>query len=271
MSTFLRYYRGPPEGLEFVLSHESSEIYNLSDDQNSYPALATALRGYASQKCYSIPSQWDSVIRKLIRRGDDLHARLPPFKTSQCPFRRSHSDCSCAAQAYLTPLDKLFHRITDPFKAREAGSRWLSILSSEGCDVAAYLEKERDLHAAQSQMIVPYAKSARQLVFELGKSPCISWRWWHDPSDSAYLLFEEFTNWNLYGRFTNLRLSWPFCYQIWSVFPSSFESCRKEAERLQELAQRRADRRWWKRAARLDQLEGPNHVSPMPGCWPEAE
>lgn len=279
MTYFFDRYCGAPEGVEIMLSQESCEVYNLDDHPSLYPVLATALREYAAH------SQWEPIIRKLIRRGDDFHAQIQGFThfCPKCPFMRDYFNCPCVVQACVTPLDEMFRATADPFEARDMGDKWLNILSSEGCDVRAYLEKERMLHTPQSQLITSNRYHPKQLVIELGEIPTVSWRWWYDPSCSAYLFHEEFANWNIHHNDSDpwsrpkWTETWPFEYSKWDdpferfeeYIPYKGDQMYYEWKEHQDLAQSRAEKRLRKRAAKLGQLGGQEQNPPMPGGWPD--
>ena len=75
VSHYFQGYRGPPEGAELILSEYPVQYdrRSLDDDYygKGYPTLAAILRAYARE-----PSPWESILRALIRRGADLHARV---------------------------------------------------------------------------------------------------------------------------------------------------------------------------------------------------
>lgn len=275
MTWFFADYHGAPEGVQFMLSQESCEIYDLNDDPSLFPVLATALRGYA------VHSHWDPVIRKLIRRGDDLHAQFRKH-TCLCPSISQCLNCFCGSRRCVTPLDRMLGKIADPFEAKDVGNAWLNILPSEGCDVRVYLEKEETLHTAQSQMISSGNDyHLKQLVIELGANPSVSWRWWYDPSCSAYLVHEEFANWNIHHEDqspwfrSEWTETWPFEYSESAdpfdrhkgYIPHKGDEMYDEWKKLHDLAQSRAENRLKKRAAKLGLLGGQENSS-MPGGWP---
>ena len=277
MTLFLAEYHGAPEGVQFMLSRESCDNYDLNDDPSIFPVLATALRGYG------VDSKWDPVIRKLIRRGDDLHAPFGLY-TYSCPSKSECLNCSRGMHVPVTSLDRMFGETEDPFEARDIGNAWLNILSSEGCDVRAYLEKEKTLHTAVSQMIASgNGYHLKQLVIELGANPSVSWRWWYDPCCSAYLILEEFANWKIHHNDPDPWLrsewteTWPFEYSKWadpfirymSYTPRKGDEMYDEWKELHDLAQSRAENRLRKRAAKKGQLGGQEQSSSIPGSWPD--
>lgn len=149
MISFFAGYHGAPEGMDLMLSQGSFEAYSLTYDPSPFPILVTALRGYAAD------SQWEPIIRRLIRRGHDLHAPIVHGPCSCIPIP-DHFNCFCGLPSFVRPLDGMFQAAVDPFEAIDMGDAWLDILSSEGYDVRAYLEKERILHRPSSQLIRPH-------------------------------------------------------------------------------------------------------------------
>ena len=151
MSNFWEHYTGPVEGAEFMFSQGliPSE-FDVSDDDNDFPPLATALREYSTE-----PSRWDSFIRLLLRKRADLHTPVP--RNSGLEINQIDRDLGypCKILKYGTPLDELFAKTQTPFGGEAAANGWLQILSSEGYDVGSYLEGEQALHAAQMQLTGP--------------------------------------------------------------------------------------------------------------------
>ena len=199
-----------------------------------------------------------------------------------CPSIPGYLDCSCGMQKCVAPLDTMFRAIEDPFEARDVGNAWLNILSSEGCDVS-YLEEEKTLHTAQSQITPSGSRcQLRQLLIELGESLSVSWRWRYDPNCSAYLVQEEFASWNIHHNDPDPWFrpewteTWPFEYseragpfdRYKGYIPGKGDEMYNEWKRLHKLAQRRAENRLWKRAAKLGLLGGRKQDAPMPGSWP---
>ena len=241
LSHLLRRYQGPPEGPESLFFSDSIHLPTLCnvDDVLDYPLLATALK-----KNVHSP-EWTPLIRKLLRRGCDVHA----------PVRRRYA---CSG----TPLDELF-ALSTPFESQVAADDWLKLLASEGYDVKAYLEKEKALHASQSYFTYP-----RQLCFELDRdSPTVHWERWINPDSSASLLREEFKHGLIsMAKFRlerdNWEESWP--YDGLDVRHWPYAYTRPAKPRKQE----RAERRMQKKAKKLARANRKHNHSRMPGAWP---
>ena len=117
------------------------------DGRDSFPLLATALRGYGAQG-----PEWEGFLQLLLRKRVGLHSQVPRDLENITEFDPTYP---CEISKYGTPLDELFARTETPFRGEVAADRWLQILSSEGYDVVAYLEEESALHAQQMQFSFP--------------------------------------------------------------------------------------------------------------------
>lgn len=127
---------------EFLYSNN----YVPSGDEEIFPFLVTAFRGFVRN-----PSQWESLLRRLLRNKPDLHSRVP----RACYLGKGET-FPCEVSEYRTPLDELLGQIETPFEAEEIADRWLQVLLGEGFDVVAYLEEEYALHAQQMRLTVPW-------------------------------------------------------------------------------------------------------------------
>lgn len=145
----MTYWRMPVEAAEFILSQDiiPSEPDDF-DDEEVFPVIATALREFGRD-----PSQWESFLRLHLREHADLHSPVPRRRTNLDEI--SESMLPCRVLEYGTPLDELFAWTWTPFEGEAIVRRWLQVLSSEGFDLGAYLEKEFALHEEQMQFIRP--------------------------------------------------------------------------------------------------------------------
>ena len=263
--------------------------------EDLYPALGAALCGYGAHiadksvlRDFSTPAYlatWESIIRKLLHIGVDVHA--PVLRDDFLHSFQSES-YPCTLSQYGTPLDELFTYTTTAGEAKEVADAWLQILSTEGIDILTYLEKEKALHATQAMFTCPglcYYYLPRQLVFNLGEAPSVHAYWWIDPECSTFLIRQEFKDTNIItGKGDNTLLEWqqydttywkrkwPIDYPRWSNILEPWILGGKEHatwKRLSERAQERADRRWHKKARKAARLTGARVHSSMPGAWPE--
>ena len=189
------WYCGPLEGVEFLLSQHVIQYdfcYAKKKMQSINAALGPALREYALN-----PHRWEPLLRTLIRMGIDPHAPVPRKYTP------GHSHVQF--NGYCTALDEVFLETETPFEAESMAHGWLQILSSEGKDVFAYLEREKELHSRQGQITMPsrlFFKShecqyqvPRMLHYVMDKnSPSARWEWYIDSSSSISKLRREFAH-----------------------------------------------------------------------------
>lgn len=114
----------------------------------------------------------------------------------------------------------------------------------------------------------------RQLIYQWGSTPSISWDWWIDPSSSTYLIREEFKYMSmLCEEFltppNDWATLWPLRYPAWSDHYQCYESIDESYRRLlYELAQERANRRWEKKMLKAARAQGLKKQDRMPGAWP---
>ena len=115
----------------------------------------------------------------------------------------------------------------------------------------------------------------RQLIYQWGSNPSVSWDWWIDPNSCAYLVREEFKHLDILGPdfewpWNEWTLSWPLRFPAWSDHFQSYElpSTRSERQPLYDLAQKRANRRWEKKAMKAVRAQGLKKRDRMPGAWP---
>ena len=273
ISRFVQEYRGPPEGMELILS-EYPVQYDMrsTDDGNCsiYPTLAAILRAYAEN-----PSPWEPVLRALVRRGADLHA----------PVRRDRGDMDqigypCHMAEYGTPLDELFRWNRDSVASRTAADGWLRILADEGHDPSAYLKKEfiwlaEDMHFTHASISSVGYDSPRKLFFRLGDCPSVFWKWWIDPTSSTSLLREEFEclittspEWLKVSR--GWKEQWPFTYPEWFKLHQGYKKGEQlsHCKEMLKAADKRANRRINARAARSAQAQRSGRSRRVPGAWP---
>ena len=282
---------------EYMLSLASvrEDLIYADEGINLYPALGPALRHYGAHVTsdlvkweypgQALTAKWESIIRKLLHIGVDIHAPVPRGNF----FHSSQSESyPCTLSTHGTPLDELFTYTNTAGEAQDAADAWLQILSTEGVDVLAYLEKEVALHATEPIFTCSHYSCdylPRQLVFNLGEAPNVYADWWIDPECSTYHVRQELKDTNIlasndyfiWGGWTEYDNStwkrvWPIRYPRWSDFlkPSVYDSEDLTTwERLSERAQERADRRWQKKARKAAQRNGTQVHSSMPGAWPK--
>ena len=265
----------PIECVEVFLSEYPAE-YDMCTRYDAfemvYPALAGILCAYANQ-----PSIWERLLRRLIRRGANLHG--PVYRN---PSRRCINKYPCPIAKYGTPLDELVNACENPLAAQVAADGWLRILASEGCDPSSYLQEEFALHARDMQFTYPPHEYhpfdiPRQLHFQFGGHPSVFWDWWIDPASSATLIRAEFKF--LVG--TSLRYPstgkpweecWPFTYPKWYISEHGWMQgqSKSQLEALLLVQDQRATRRLRRKAGKLARTQSSKRPQSVPGAWPLA-
>ncbi len=124
----------PPQGVELILSQHCELDDDLAQSVASSSAhvFAAALCNYGQGV-----KGWETLIRKLIRRGVDIHGRVHSRPIMSAPNPSNYK----YRWSYGTPLDELFSETDLSPSApspKELADAWLQILSSEGFDVQAY-------------------------------------------------------------------------------------------------------------------------------------
>ena len=259
VSRFLQYYSGPPDGVELVVSQEAIqlELSHAESDPDVYHPLATAVRAFGHGR-----GEWVSLIRRLLRRGADVHSFVPKMRYEYQQYKAVGVGYPCQLPKYHTALDELFMYCAIPCDAEVIGKKWLSLLSSEGYDVLQYLHREKDLHGfppwtCPSDLSYDYT-TPRQLIFELGASPSVSWEWYINPESPAALVRWEFRGVSLsqHTYLENHRFYWqrfwPFAEEYWVP---------------DWLVRQRGARRRQKKAAKLARAQRLKWKSKMPGSW----
>lgn len=283
-----------PKIVEFLLSLDTvqQDLILIEGGESHYPVLGAALRTYGScfasdSACWTNPgpallSRWESIIRRLLRIGVDVHAPVPRGGKFQ------PDDYPCTLNPYGTPLDELFTCIGTVDEAQDAADAWLQILSTEGKDILTYLEKEKALHATSPMFTFHRFGDnylPRHLVFSLGEVPTVHADWWIDPECSTSLVRQEFKDMNMLADDEDLEWTkwqeyldsewksvWPINYPRWSDPLKPWDGYVEDHatwKPLRQRAQERADRRWHKKAKKAARLNGTRTHTSMPGAWPE--
>ncbi len=287
---------GPPELVDFILSKSVLDLVpsDTTSDLINYPpsALATSLRSYALaylaeykyEHLHYIEEwyqgeldQWESLIRRLLRTGVDVHEsinRSSKFNGRNFPYE---------IPEYGTPLDEMFDGTDTPAESRALANGWLEILRSEGYDVVAYIEKEHALHYTRPQISLPrymsiYWGNSRELLFSFDEeNPRLSWDWWVDPASSTYLIRSTFKHMlmlsEVHGDPVSWEENWPFRYPPWheawlDFYDPSYldDEASIKWRQHRDTAHQRANRRLQKRHAKQMRRRGLKYPR-MPGAW----
>ena len=269
------YFGGSPECIDLLLStySYSDEIYHACIQD--FSLLGIAIREYGSGNM-----DWGSSIRKWLRRKPDVHTRSLSSKVTwrlgilTNHLRRSELLLQHQKMTF-TLLDELFALNSDPFQAELLAQEWLLMLAEADYDINTYLNNEKRLHCTQNFLSYPECSNLRsnvyrQLVFEIGENPKVSWDWWIDPLSHASLALHEFRYMNpchndRQGYWEN---SWPFHYPHWSEnCILGYESERKEWQERADQAARRYNRQAKKKYPGYFE-----HIAKdvaIPGAWVE--
>ena len=263
------------ECAEFMLS----QYFELEDTlAQDFPSESTSVLLAAALRTYGWGHrEWESVIRKLIRKGVDVHGRVNQYWITA----QGHEE----ELVYSTPLDELFQFCAKPYNSKELADGWLQILSSEGFDVRAYLGEEIVMHDHHNQLTWQSRDGInRQLQFELGETPSVWWEWYAHPASPIFLAQAEyrhisldFDKWDLGIRYPiPWQDRWPFDHpewsedcQLWEYDEYGIEEHNSEWRRRISLAQERANRRYAKRIRKLTRGQEKLAQSQMPGSWIE--
>ena len=115
----------------------------------------------------------------------------------------------------------------------------------------------------------------RQLIYQWGSSPSVSWDWWIDPNSCAYLVRKEFRYFDNLSKIHTYQWDkwermWPWRYPAWSDHRrrSELPSTWSARQPLYDLAQKRANRRWEKKSMKAARAQGLKKRDRMPGAWP---
>ena len=265
LCTLLQTYAGPAEGVDLLMSMDMLCIEADSYSWRSVLLLETAL-GLIGK----FP-EWESIVRRLLRRGLDPHAHC--FAPTKFRFEDEEPNALANGGFIATPLDELFESTDSPVEARMVAQRWLEILKSEGHDIRTYLETEKTVHGPQPYITFSWKgrrdQTLRQMVFEMETDPPgVCWDWWTDPKSGAALVLEEFKSMNglcqrsFGGHRAHWTESWPFGgldlpRRLWAVNPSEMYRDQMRTQRWR--------RKYAKKLARANGKR--NYPYNVPGAW----
>ena len=263
MEDFISLYHGTPDGLELLLKQWCWHWGTDDDRSMEAHALVAAVNEYGRGVL-----DWDYFIRKLLRKGADIHGKV----SESHRWFRCDQICHKPQHATVALLFELFDHTETPFQADKAGDAWLDLLASEGYNIKEYLDRLRSEYEAQKQ-VMPYHRHrhasvyeneslpiARVLTFQVEGIPHVSWAWQVDPSSPLFLLHREFEHllmspleyWHLQTR------TWP---QTWP-----FECPRRAF--MCSAATKRAHRRMEKKAMKARRALRSRSSVKIPGAWP---
>jgi hypothetical protein len=168
-----------------------------------------------------------------------------------------------------------------PFDAQAIGTRFLEMLDASNVDLAEYLTFERQHHpegllAPEIRIFinrglsfkVPDRRAIKLYICE--EQPfLLSWDWWVDPKETAFIVLHEFRHfgqaeYSFYNEY-DPRVYWPFIYPIWTFrlirLPKDVRTM------LSKRFQQRFDRRWQKKMIKQAKIQGTYKKPKIPGTW----
>lgn len=252
---FMEYYKGPPQGVEFLLS---PDVHPTELDWRRLPLPHVV--GIVTHFARDVP-RWSNLVRRIVRQAEDLHCW--------------RVDSIFASDQSLTLLDELFGETSDPIEGAQVSEAWLEILAMEGLDVREYLEVEMRLHEDKYTLPHRYMKPMKRfLIFNLEQKLTVEWDWWIDPDDPASLLCNEFKH--MACRFDyrdqdgEWVKTWPFVIPKWAGhlgWESSYYAENPLWKHMIDLADSRAAHRLAKREMKIARAKGTYSRKLMPGSW----
>ena len=270
ISEFFDCYCGPPQGAEFMLSHETFLDEMYGDDQTVFSLLCMALRQYGCGL-----KEWRYFIKRLLSKAVELHVGISRW-TEGGPIE------------FSTPLDELFCFNVTPEDGDSAGKDWMLMLEEEGHDVHGYLEQEMALHAGQQFLTFPAewpSSSAipRRLIFDWSHASTVTWDWWIEPNSPASEVRQELKHLSVTGKdefshYWALGDYWPFDYSGWAnvcepyKYTKALDDVCDEWIAWQErtkLGRSRFARRFRRKNSKHPYLTGVYPRLDMPGAWTE--
>jgi hypothetical protein len=177
-------------------------------------------------------------------------------------------------------LEVAIASMAHPFDAQTIGTRFLEMLNTSNVDLAEYLTFERQHHPegllAPKKLIFtdvslfkgPDPRAIKLYIYE--EQPfLLSWDWWVDPKETAFIVLHEFRH---FGQAEdsicyeyNPLVYWPFIYSNWTFGLNEWAS---ETDRtLLKRFQQRSDHRWQKKMIKQAKIQGTYKKPKMPGTW----
>ena len=182
--------------------------------------------------------------------------------------------------------------VAHPFDAQTIGTRFLEMLDASNVDLAEYLTFERQNHPEgllfpEAQVFtsgtpwdsngqwfdLPDPREVKLYIHE--EQPfSLSWDWWVDPQETAFIVCHEFRHFGRAEHFVfgedeymlpaELRF-WPFIYPKWTLalYGWGWGVYKEPFRRVQQ----RSDRRWQKKMIKEAKIQGTYKKPKMPGTW----
>ncbi len=246
----------------FNLIVNESLSKEIIDDLDLSPISAAMRMWYNSGPEFR--DGWSKLVHRLLAFVPDLHKY----------------SVSIARQ---TMLYQILDIADCPVESGELGEGWLGILEDFGIDIGEYLRTERVAqHEESSPILTPkydrYTKSSRYsyIIFS-ESSPRVSLDWYIDPEGHASEVLHEFRNLGPSSHNPSQDYKFPERIVNWPHFYPRWESCHDAlswgwitedtVNSLSKLFQNRFERRWLKKAQKLDRAQGIGKIPRVPGAW----
>jgi hypothetical protein len=174
--------------------------------------------------------------------------------------------------------------VAHPFDAQTIGTRFLEMLDASNVDLTEYLTFERQHHPEgllapkipifirQRPWREPPDPRAIKLYIHEDQPFLLSWDWWVDPKEKAFIVSHEFRHFgraehSLYGdyRLPGGLSYWPFIYPNWIFCLDQWANTKDKA--LLKRFQQRSDHRWQKKMIKQAKAQGTYKKPQMPGTW----
>jgi hypothetical protein len=211
---------------------------------------------------------WEKTIHHLLDLGPNLHVNRMVVGG--------------------TILDQIMDIVQSSFESQEVCEEWLLVLESFGLDIEEYLKTER-LYQYEGSVAktVPHMGSFlimnehryRYTIFSK-HSPRVSWDWAIDPEGHAAEVSHEFRNLGPVShepfrdyQYPEMMFNWPYFYPKWQSLRRAFnhytntQEVRSSCRISIAVFEKRFERRWVKRAEKLQRAQGIKKGPRVPGAW----
>ena len=209
--------------------------------------------------------KWKDIAFYLIAKKAKFHDLNPMFNLGPK---------TCLLEVAVTSA-------ANPFDAQTIGTRFLEMLDASNVDLAEYLTFERQHHL--EGLLVPQIVILilpKSLFEVLDKRPIklyiyeeqpflLSWDWWVDPKEAAFIVLHEFRHfgqaeYHFYND-DNPLVYWPFIYPKWTFGLNEWAG--EEYTTLLKRFQQRSDHRWQKKMIKQAKIQGTYKKPKIPGTW----
>jgi len=228
------------------------------------------------------PSPLEIVTRRLcnlsidlieINKWKDVASYLIAKKAKFCKLDEWDKG-TCLLEVAVTS-------VAHAFDAQIIGTRFLKMLDASNVDLAEYLTFELQHHlegllAPEKRFFIkhglwdesPDPRTIKLDMYE-EKPFSLSWDWWLDPKETAFIVCHEFRH---FGRAEHFLYSesgypgglfyWPFIYPDWTIGLRWIHE-----EGIPKRLQQRFDHRWQKKKIKQAKIQGTYKKPKMPGTW----